>query len=57
VGKIAIYNMSTSKLHIFFKNTDANASRRGYDYQALKTVETWVENFINEVDQPTSYLN
>lgn len=43
--------MSISKLHIFSKNTDANASLRGYQYQILKTLETWLSNFISKVDE------
>ena len=43
--------MSISKLHIFSKNTDANASLRGYQYQILKTLETWLSNFILGVDE------
>ena len=42
--------MSISILHIFSKDTDANASLRGYHYQVLKTVETWVDNFLNNID-------
>ena len=40
-----------SKLHLFAKNTDANASLRGYQYQILKTLETWVSNYFNSVDE------
>ncbi len=40
-----------SKLHLFAKNTDANASLRGYQYQILKTLETWVSNYRNSVDE------
>jgi hypothetical protein len=43
--------MSISKLHIFSKNTDASASIRGYSYQTLKTLETWLENLLNQVDE------
>jgi len=43
--------MSFAKLHIFNKNTDANPSIRGYNYQTLKTVETWIDNFNNEDDE------
>lgn len=43
--------MSYAKLHIFNKNTDANPSIRGYNYQTLKTVETWIDNFNDEVDE------
>jgi hypothetical protein len=42
--------MSRSALHIFSKNTDANASIRGYNYQILKTIETWVSNALNQID-------
>lgn len=42
--------MSISKLYIFSKNTDASPSLRGYLYQVLKAVETWVDNFNNNVD-------
>ncbi len=41
--------MSISNLHIFSKDTDANASLRGYHYQVLKAVETWVDNFLNGI--------
>lgn len=43
--------MSISKLHIFSKNTDANASLRGYQYQVLKTLETWLYNSIHKIDE------
>ena len=43
--------MSISKLHIFSKNTDASASIRGYSYQTLKTLETWLNNLLNRVDE------
>lgn len=42
--------MSSSNLYIFSKDTDANASLRGYHYQVLKAVETWVDNFNNGID-------
>jgi hypothetical protein len=42
--------MGTYKLYLFAKNTDANASIRGYNYQTLKTVETWLYNSINDID-------
>ncbi|MBW7941047.1 MAG: hypothetical protein H3C64_01320 [Candidatus Kuenenia stuttgartiensis] len=42
--------MGISDLYIFSKDTDANASLRGYNYQVLKTVETWVDNFLNKID-------
>ncbi|PQJ79558.1 hypothetical protein [Polaribacter porphyrae] len=40
--------MDIHKLHIFSKNTDAFASQRGYNYQTLKTLESWVQNFIDK---------
>jgi len=40
--------MSISKLHYFSKNTDATASLRGYKYQELKTLESWISNKIND---------
>lgn len=43
--------MSISNLYIFSKDTDANASLRGYLYQVLKAVETWVDNFKNGIDE------
>ena len=43
--------MEINKLHIFSKNTDAFSSQRGYNYQTLKTLETWVENFIEDNDE------
>lgn len=43
--------MSISKLHIFSKNTDASASIRGYSYQTMKTLETWIDNLLNKVDE------
>ncbi|KFF14894.1 hypothetical protein [Flavobacterium hydatis] len=43
--------MSIKKLHIFSKNTDAFASQRGYNYQTLKTLETWVNNFSENIEE------
>jgi len=42
--------LNINKLHIFSKNTDATASLRGYHYQVLKTVKTWIENYSLDVD-------
>jgi hypothetical protein len=42
--------MSTHKLFLFTKDTDASATERGFHYQKLKTLKTWLENRINEVD-------
>jgi len=38
--------MYDNKLFLFSKNTDAFAAQRGYNYQTIKTLETWVENYI-----------
>lgn len=38
--------MNINKLFLFSKNTDAFSSQRGYNYQTLKTLETWVENYL-----------
>jgi hypothetical protein len=40
-----------SKLYIFTKDTDATASLRGYQYQILKTLETWLYNFQNDIQE------
>lgn len=40
--------MNTNKLFLFSKNTDAVAAQRGYNYQTLKTLETWIENFLEQ---------
>ncbi|WP_199117820.1 hypothetical protein [Pedobacter sp. ASV28] len=37
--------MELNRLFLFSKNTDAFASQRGYNYQTLKTLETWIGNF------------
>ena len=39
--------MEINKLHIFSKDTDAFSSQRGYNYQTLKTLETWIQNFLD----------
>lgn len=39
--------MELNKLFLFSKNTDAFAAQRGYNYQTLKTLETWVNNFLD----------
>lgn len=40
-----------AKLYLFTKDTDANASVRGYQYQILKTLETWLENYHVQLDE------
>lgn len=43
--------MPLSQVHIFAKNRDAAVPLKGYDYQHLKTMETWLLNRINKVDE------
>ncbi|MBI1838196.1 MAG: hypothetical protein HYR91_13115 [Flavobacteriia bacterium] len=43
--------MSISKLSIFSKDTDAVSSLRGYNYQTLKTLESWIYNLLNNIDE------
>lgn len=43
--------MKLNKLFLFSKNTDAFASQRGYNYQTLKTLETWIDNFLNDIKE------
>lgn len=43
--------MSTAKLYLFAKNTDAPFVARGFEYQKMKTLETWLENYLNKVDE------
>lgn len=43
--------MHISSLHIFAKNRDASEIHRGYAYQDLKTLETWLKNRIDKVDE------
>ncbi|MCT4206132.1 hypothetical protein HZP44_14895 [Elizabethkingia anophelis] len=39
--------MTLDILHIFSKNTDAFSSQRGYNYQTLKTLHSWLQNFLD----------
>ena len=43
--------MGVNKLYIFSKDTDAFSAQRGYNYQILKTLETWVGNFVENIDE------
>lgn len=43
--------MSLSKLSIFSKNTDANEVVKGYEYQKLRTLENWLSNKVNKIDE------
>ena len=42
--------MHISELHVFQKNTDATAALRGYKYQELRTLETWLANRVQDLD-------
>jgi hypothetical protein len=42
--------MMVNKLYVFSKNTDAFFSQRGYNYQTLKTLETWLQNFVSDIE-------
>lgn len=43
--------MEQNKLFLFSKDTDAFAAQRGYNYQTLKTLETWISNFIGDIKE------
>lgn len=43
--------MSITKLYLFSKNTDANFGVRGFQYQIIKTLQTWLTNCLNKVDE------
>lgn len=43
--------MPLSKLAIFSKDTDANEVLKGYEYQKLRTIENWLSNKVNSVDE------
>lgn len=43
--------MSLHKLYLFSKNTEAQATEQGFQYQKLKTLETWLSNRIDKVDE------
>lgn len=43
--------MSISKLYLFSKNTDAPFVARGFEYQKMKTLETWLNNYLRQVDE------
>jgi len=40
--------MSITKIHLFEKNTDAVPSIRGFEYQKLKTLESWLQNGVDQ---------
>ncbi|WP_139926185.1 dsDNA nuclease domain-containing protein [Hymenobacter sp. DG01] len=43
--------MSITKLYLFSKNTDATFGVRGFQYQIIKTLQTWLTNYLNNVDE------
>lgn len=43
--------MSLSQLQIFSKKRDATAALKGYEFQHLKTLESWLNNRINNIDE------
>ena len=43
--------MSLAQLQIFSKKRDATAALKGYEFQHLKTLESWLENRIDNIDE------
>lgn len=43
--------MEINKLFLFSKDTDAFSSQRGYNYQTLKTLEAWIFNYVNNIQE------
>lgn len=43
--------MSISSLQIFSKERDATAPLKGYEFQHYKTLESWLRNRINNIDE------
>jgi hypothetical protein len=43
--------MNISKLNLFTKKTDASATEKGFHFQKLKTLKSWLENRIQEKDE------
>lgn len=43
--------MSLYKLSIFSKDTDANEVIKGYEFQKLRTLENWLSNKVNKIDE------
>ncbi len=48
---LTLYIMHLSQLQIFSKKRDASAIQKGYEFQHLKTLKTWLENRIGNVDE------
>jgi hypothetical protein len=43
--------MPLSKLSVFSKDTDANEVLKGYEYQKLRTLENWLSNKVNKIEE------
>jgi hypothetical protein len=43
--------MSLSKLSVFTRETDADETLKGYEYQKLRTLEIWLSNKVNGVGE------
>lgn len=43
--------MSLSTLSIFSRETDADETLKGYEYQKLRTLEIWLSNKVNAIDE------
>lgn len=48
--------MSITALHILAKNTYSTAALKGYRFQILETLETWLFNRVHNIEQ-TSYCD
>ncbi|WP_111685595.1 dsDNA nuclease domain-containing protein [Winogradskyella tangerina] len=46
---------SITQLSILNKDTDAYATERGYEYQKLKTLESWLQNSVQKSDEIIYY--
>lgn len=40
-----------NNLHVYQRNTEAVDSQRGYQYQILRSLELWIENYKNGLDE------
>ncbi len=43
--------MSLSKLSVFSRETDADETLKGYEYQKLRSLEIWLSNKVNGIDE------
>lgn len=43
--------MHISNLYLFSKDTDATEAIRGYKYQELRTLETWIKNKVDGINE------